>query len=205
MKTAWILLMAGCGFQSRATAVDSPGAVDAAPAPPDVGVSLASCPASYNITTLPGPSRYRLIDNGARACEQSDACNQDAPAATHLVVIETPEELAAVKAFVQKPGVGLAGNALWIGAVQPITAITPSDGWIGFDGKPLINGWSGGEPNDRGGTESNHEEQFVKMQPDKPYFIDTAGTDILSVLCECDGKPIDPTAASLVDGYRPPP
>jgi len=202
VKTACLLLVAGCGFQSPAATNGTDGG-EGTPAAPDAGFDDASCPVSYSVTAIPGPSRYRLIVNGGRAWEQSDACNQDLQGATHLVVIDSPPELTAVKAFVQNPGAGLAGNALWIGGVQPITATTPSDGWIGFDGKPLINGWGGGEPNDRGNDESNHEEQFVKMQPDKAYFIDTAGTDILSALCECDGKPIAPTAASMVDSYRP--
>jgi hypothetical protein len=203
MRLAWILVVAGCGFQSPRASTDGAGGADGMPAAPDAGFDYALCPASYN-AALPGPSRYRLITDGHRAWEQSDACNQDLPAATHLVAIDSPEELAAVKTFVAGPGPGLAGNALWIGGVQSKTAALPADDWFGFDGQPLINGWSGGEPNDRGGTEGNHEEQFVKMQKDKPYFIDTSVNDILSALCECDGKPIAATAAAAITAGRPP-
>ncbi len=204
MKTAWILLVAGCGFQSPPGMPGETDGSDGTATAPDASFDYASCPASYNVTALPGPSRYRLIIDGHRAWEQSDACNQDMPVATHLVVIETTQELAAVVAFVKTPGAGIAGNALWIGGVQPKTARFPSDGWLGFDGQRLINGWGVGEPNDKGNDENNHEEQFVKMQQDKAYFIDTAGTDNIGALCECDGKSIAPTVASVIDSYRPP-
>jgi len=152
------------------------------------------------------PSRYRLIVNGHRAWEQSDACNLDMPGAAHLVVIETPQELVAIKAFVMNLPSGTAGNAIWIGGVQPKTATSPSDGWIGFDGEPLLYGWGGSEPNDSPNNgESDHAEQFVAMEKALPYFLDIPGGNTFGALCECDGKAIDPNAAILVDSYRPPP
>jgi hypothetical protein len=201
VKTAWILLVAGCGFQSPA-ATNGTGGGEGTPAAPDAGFDYASCPANYNVTALPGPSRYRLIASGHRAWEQSDDCNNDAPAATHLVVIETPDELAAVRAFASNPGVGLAGSGLYLGGVQLKTATTPSDAWLGFNGAPLINGWGGGEPNDSGGDESNHQEQFVMMAQASGFFVDVGGNETFGALCECDGKPIDPNVANVVAGYH---
>lgn len=200
MRVTWIALLVGCGFQSPIAATDGTGGASDAP---DAGFDYALCPASYNVQ-LSGPSHYRLISTGHPAWEQSDACNQDFAGATHLVVIETPQELADVEAFVKNLGPGTAGNALWIGGVQLKTAISPSEGWLGFDGNPLINGWAAPEPNDRGGNEIEHDEQFVKTQKDKPYFIDTSGTEAIGALCECDGKPVAASATAAILASRPP-
>lgn len=196
MRSALIILIAGCGFKSPAGAIDATSAdLDAA------GFDFAQCPASYNVA-LPGPSRYRLIATGHRAWEQSDACKQDLPGATHLAVIEIDKELADIKTFISNPGVGIASDGLYLGGVQLRTATSPSDGWLGFDGVPLINGWGGGEPNDGGGGEGNHEEQFVEMARTALYFIDVGGNESFGALCECDGKPVAATVAAAVDGYR---
>ena len=201
MRIAWIvLLLVGCGFQSPVSTIDDETGGE--PDTPDASFDYARCPGSYNVS-LPGPSRYRLITAGHPVGEQSDACNQDLPGATHLVVIETPKELTDVEAFVRNLGPGTAGNALWIGGVQRRTAVLPSDAWLGFDGNPLIHGWGGGEPNDKGGGESQHDEQFVKMQKDKPYFIDATGTDAIGALCECDGKAVATSAVEAFLASRP--
>jgi hypothetical protein len=204
MRAAWIVVIAGCGFESQA---GTAGTIDAAPtapdaASPDAPASL-QCPASYNVTALPGPTRYRLIQDGHRAWEQSDACNKDQPGATHLVVIETLMEFNDVSAYI-RPGLGTAGDSVWIGAVQLVTATSPGDAWLGFDGKPLFNGWGGSEPNDNSNNdESNHEEQFVRMtRTQPPFFIDAKGDDNYGALCECDGTSIPASVAATIDGYR---
>src|SRR5215468_9191095 len=121
---AWISLM-GCGFEGPPL----PGQVFTA----DAGFDVAGCPANYN-ADLPGPSRYRLIPDGHPVWVQNDACVADMTGATHLVVLSSMAELSAVSALVGAPPVGIAGNAVWVGAVQPLTAMRPDEGWLGFDG-----------------------------------------------------------------------
>ena len=195
MRVAWIALVAGCGFQSNVPDVGGTGAEI-----PDSGFDYALCPTSYNVQ-LPGPSRYRLIANGHPAWEQSDACNRDLPGATHLVVFETMPELMAVSAFVDDPGTTVARNAIWIGAVQLRTAVLASDGWLRFDGAPLIDGWASGEPND--GTIEDHGEQFAFLGRTLRYLVDLSGGTDNGALCECDGKPVAQNATDAILSNRP--
>lgn len=205
MRIAWIILVAGCGFRSQAGAVED-NAPDAAPnAAPDASFAH-TCPENYNLS-LPGfsgSSRYRLIIDGHPAWTQSDTCASDAPGATHLVVLETQNELNAVAALVNAPPLGIAGNSVWVGGVQQRTAALPGDNWLRFDDAPLTSGWSGAEPNDKDNGEVDHAEQFIKIEKDKPYLQDTAGTGNYGALCECDGKPIGPNATAAILSNLPP-
>lgn len=172
----------------------------AAAAPPDSGFDYATCPPSYN-ALLPGPTRYRLIPTPGAAWAHSDTCAADLPGATHLVVLETMPELVSVSGFVDTATT--AGNAVWVGGVQLRTALLPRDGWLRFDGMPLVDGWASGEPNDNGGTE-NQEEQFVYLERGRRYLADRAGATGNGALCECDGKPVAATAAAAIVANRPP-
>jgi hypothetical protein len=195
MRVAGIVLIAGCGFQAHA-----PAGEEAAPVP-DAGFDPASCPASY--VALPGQitSRYRLITAGHPAWTQSDACVADLAGATHLVVLETRNELDSVTALVAAPTTALAGNAIWVGAVQQTTATLPDAGWLWLDGS-AVTGWGGNEPNDRDQQE-NQDEQFARIEKTKLYLQDSAGTGSNGALCECDGKPIAPAAAAAITANRP--
>jgi hypothetical protein len=210
MRASWILFMAGCGFQAQAVAVDGPGGPDDRDsgdrdgAIPDAGLELATCPANYD-APLPGPSHYRLIVDGHRAWEQSDACEHDMPGAAHLAVIKTTEELTAIAAFIKDSSVGIANNAVWIGGVQQQSARQTDEGWLGFDGTALFNGWDTKEPNDKDGDEAGHQEQFVMIAKGKSRFTDTSGNDADAALCECDGEPLAKAAADEIAGYRPKP
>lgn len=196
MRVAWILLIAGCGFQSHA-----PAGEQAAPVP-DAGLDAVTCPASYDIA-FPPPltSRYRLIAAGQPAWTQSDACAADRSGATHLAVLETQAELDRVTALVAAPTTALAGNAIWIGAVQQTPAAAPDAGWLWLDGT-AVTGWGRIEPNDRDEQE-DHEEQFARIEKTKLYLQDSAGSGKNSALCECDGKPIAPAAAAAITANRP--
>jgi hypothetical protein len=196
MRVAWIALIAGCGFHGLAPVVEGASVADA-------GFDAATCPTSYDVA-LPGPARYRLIPDGHPAWIQSDACALDLPGATHLAVLTTSDEIAAVGALVTTPPRPIAGNAVFVGAVQQRTATQPGDGWLWFDGEPVTSGWGGAEPNDRGDGEADHDEQFVKIEKAKPYLTDTAGSDSNAALCQCDGKPIAASAASAITANRPP-
>jgi hypothetical protein len=194
MRVAWIALLAGCGFQGPAFAGETESAADA-------GGGLARCPGGYS-ASLPGPTRYRLIPDGHPAWTQSDACAADLPGATHLVVLNTVAEVSAVAALVSAPPIAIAGNAVWVGGVQAMTAMQPRDAWLGLDGGPLLDAWGGNEPNDRGDGEADHDEQFVKVERNKPYLTDTAGSENIAALCECDGAPIAASAAAAITAAR---
>jgi hypothetical protein len=199
MRVAWVALIAGCGFQSQPVGGDSTASS------PDASFVTTQCPASYDLQfpQLASSSRYRLVINGDPAWKQSDTCAGDLMGATHLVVLETQDELNAVATLVNAPPLGINANAVWVGGVQPLSAMQPRDGWLGFNGEALFNGWGGGEPNDKGGGE-DHAEQFVRIEKGKPYFQDSAGSVISGALCECDGKPIAANAADAIKENSPP-
>ena len=197
MRVAWVswIVLVGCGFAGPPIE----GQVLAA----DAGFDAARCPATYN-ADLPGPSRYRLIPDGHPVWIQNDACVADLPGATHLVVLSSAAELTAISALVSAPPIGTAGNAVWIGAVQSLTATQMDEGWLGFDGNPMLAVWGGIEPNDHGdNSEADHEEQFVKIERPHAYLSDAPGTDNLGALCECDGVRIAENAAALLAALRP--
>jgi hypothetical protein len=193
MRVAWIILITGCGFRSQPGVLD-----DTAPAAaPDASVPY-TCPTSYS-ANLPGPSHYRLIVEGHPAWIQSDTCAGDLPGKTHLVVLETQDEISEVAALVSAPPMGIAGNAIWVGGVQQRTAVLPGTNWLRFDGEPLTLGWGGAEPNDKGNGELDHEEQFVRLEKGKAYLQDSAGNGNYGALCECDGKPLAMAATMAID------
>ena len=194
MRVAWVILIAGCGFQAQPVGGQTG-------APPDAAAfDFASCPPTYS-ADLPGPSRYRLIPEGRPAWTHSDDCADDMPGATHLVVLETLDETMRVAMLVNAPPVVLAGNSVWVGTVQQVPATAPNQGWIWFDGQPLTMGWHNGEPNDRGAIE-DRQEQFVKLEKNRTYFTDSSGTDSYGALCECDGAPIAQTARDAIAANR---
>jgi hypothetical protein len=192
MRVAWIVLIAGCGFQAHAPADEQAAAV------PDA----ASCPASYDLVfPAPSSSRYRLITAGHPAWTQSDACAADLSGATHLVVLDSQDELDRVVALVAAATTPV--SSIWVGAVQQITATLPAAGWLWFDDSPVTGGWGGVEPNDRDDRE-NQEEQFARIEKTKLYLQDSGGNTSAGALCECDGKPIAPAAAAAIGASRPP-
>jgi len=197
MRLAWVVLLVGCGFNSPVGKIgdQTGGASDA----PVADFDYATCPLNYNLQ-LPGPSRYRLIPQGHAAWTQSDDCNDDLSGATHLVVLNTMTELMDVSAFVNSAADTAPGHSVWIGGVQPITALTPKDGWLGFDGAPLLDTWEPGEPND-GNTETDHSEQFVNLENAK-RIADRPGNTNLGAVCECDGKPVASNAAAAILASR---
>lgn len=198
MRVAWVVLIAGCGFQAQ----PAPGESPTAAGPDAAAFDHAQCPPNYN-ADLPGPSRYRLITEGHPAWEQSDACAGDRLGATHLIVLDSQDEIMRVAALVNAPPTAITNSAIWIGAVQQRTAALPRDGWLRFDGEPLASGWNTGEPNDSNNTETDHREQFAKLQAGRTYFTDSAGTDTNGALCECDGQPIAQVALDAIAANRP--
>lgn len=168
----------------------------------DAGFDYAQCPASYN-ASLPGPTRYRVIPDGHRAWEQSDNCNLDLPGATHLVILETDIEAQAVVAFMQTDR-GIADGAVRIGAFQRRVATQTAAEWLGFDGRPLVDAWNPGEPNDLDDDEGDHSEQFVNIQRGYPGMNDSGGAFAAGALCECDGKALSADVIAAIDANRLP-
>lgn len=211
MRVIGIVVLAGCGFQSQASAADAVGPgqpIDAQVVPdavPEVDAvasfDYARCPGSYT-AALPGPTRYRVLIDGHRAWEQSDACNADLPGATHLVILETAAELHAVEDFLETASAGIARNSLWIGGVQRSTATRPDDAWLGFDGAPLPALWANNEPQDGGGTENDHREQFAMLEGKHDGLSDLDGNTNSGALCECDGKPLAAEVIGLIEANR---
>jgi hypothetical protein len=178
MRAAWILALTGCGFGAPAAPQTIDDTVDA-------GFTVAQCPASYDV--MGAASRYRLITTPGTVFAHGDACLADRAGSTHLAVIMN---------------LTLPRNTVWLGGVQAADANATDAGWIGLDGEPLIVAWGGQEPNDGGGTESDHREQFLRMSTDRAYLGDAAKTDQNGALCECDGQAISQAARALIEQYR---
>ncbi|HEX4416867.1 MAG TPA: hypothetical protein VH165_03165 [Kofleriaceae bacterium] len=202
MRFWWALLLVGCGFQARAVGDDKPGGAGLPDADVDAHVFniTTDCPASYT-AELPGPSKYRWILTAAAAGTQIDACNNDLPGRTHLVVFDSMPELMSVSMQVDQLPDNM--HQIFVGGVQQAGAVLPTDNWIGFDDQPLLPGtWAGGEPNDNNQGETDHAEQFLMMEHNKHYFSDGAKTNPSGALCECDGKVVGPLATAAINAYR---
>jgi hypothetical protein len=197
MRVAWAVLIAGCGFQAQPARDENPTAAF----PDALAFDSSTCPPSYTTTLTGSSSRYRLLVESHPAWEQSDACAGDMPGATHLAVLDTLEEIRAAAALISAAPT-LANSAAWIGAVQLRTAPLTNQAWFWFDGTPLTGNWNSGEPNDGGGGETDHREQFVKLQKARTYFIDQNGSEGDGALCECDGKPIARIALDAIAASR---
>lgn len=196
MRLGVLVALAGCSFQPRLGEV--PAGLDAAE--PDT-FEVARCPASYTLT-LPGQSsRYRVITDGRKAWEHADDCADDLAGATHLVAVDDLAERAHVEAAVTDVG-GIAGNKAWLGGVQPRDQIGVRIGWLTITGGPLLDGlWDDGEPNDGGVVEDNGEN-FAGVERGRTGLVDFPSNDNYGGVCECDGKPIDPTAQAALDANR---
>jgi hypothetical protein len=211
MRLLGIAFLVGCGFQSQAAIPDGNSSIDARgpmttdaepDAMPGAAFDYGRCPATYR-AALPGPSLYRLIRDGHRAWEQSDACNRDLADATHLVILETAAELASIVEFLEATKDGIAHDSLWIGGVQRPSANRPGDSWIGFDGASLLDIWNQGEPNDDGNSaEDDHKEQFAMIQQDHDALDDAAGGISGGALCECDGKRLSADVINTINANR---
>ncbi len=160
---------------------------------------VASCPSTYQIVGQ--TSRYRVISEGRKAWEHSDDCNDDLSGATHLVALDSDEEVVAIQAVVQNTG-NLSNNKAWVGGVQPQMQVAPGLGWLSVTGGSMITtAWAGNEPNDGGGNEDSGEN-FVGYERGRTGLIDFPSGDTHGAVCECDGKPLDAAAGAAIDANR---
>jgi hypothetical protein len=85
--------------------------------------------------------------------------------------------------------------------VQLPAASRADEGWLGFDGRPMINRWAPSEPND-GTTEADHTEQFARLDRARRALVDAPGNEDTGALCECDGIPLAASAAGAIAASR---
>lgn len=196
MRAIVIVGLAGCGFESPAAPRDAsmddadPSIFDASTDDADPSIfDPTTCPNSY---TIPGlTSRYRIIIDGHEAWEQAADCADDIAGTTHLAVLDSTAELVAIQSAVDLSSAGIAGNQLWIGAVQLRDQLSPGAGWLGFDGNPLISNVfrNPPEPNDGNNSEDN-DEQFARITKTQTQLTDDAGGGSFGAVCECDGRAV---------------
>jgi hypothetical protein len=194
---AALAALAACSF-------GSPAAVDGMPGPPAEAGAPAfdpatDCPGTYTIllasTAL--TSRYRVITTTAQFWPHNTACNNDRPGVTHAAVLGAMTELLELEAHVD----ALPLDRFYLGGVQDPQATAPSQGWLWFDGTPLLQtAWytQGSEPNDDGGIE-NQEQQLLILDTSQMYLQDAVGATAYGIICECDGTPVAATAQDFVD------
>jgi hypothetical protein len=130
------------------------------------------CPSGYG--AIPGGTKYRFEQSPTTWIAAELACEAEG---THLAVPDSAGENAAlVSAFAgtQKVFIGIS-DRIAEGTFVPVTGGTPSF---------LIFGT--GEPN--GGSDADG----VSLRANSTWG-DEADTDLLAFVCECDGKPADPT------------
>jgi hypothetical protein len=157
--------------------------------------SPSMCPSSYVIAIGATMSRYRVIAVSSTFWVQHAACNADLPGQTHLVVLDSMAEADGLMMYASLRG----GGAYYAGVVQDPTANTPGQGWINFDGTPVVQSlWSTNQPSDANNSEADHAYQVAYFSRFSPYLSDYNGQG-LGAICECDGKPVTALAQQYID------
>lgn len=181
--------LAGCSFSGPGEApVDVAPEVDAPPidAPP-IDAPPVDCPNDYQaVTGL--TSRYRLTGESDYETRHDD-CKNDRSGKTHLVVIDSPQELAQLRISYNQDW--------WAGAVQAPGQPAPILGWFHITGAPVpMELWAPAQPNDDNNIENDAQNAAFRTANG---LEDESGLLSRPGLCECDGVPID----STVEGYVP--
>jgi hypothetical protein len=225
--TAVIVILGACGFNRGEAAIDGPpgtgddasgggdgpvsdgppgpdapvGEPDAPPPPPDATVDANTtvfdpslCPAGYSQWSgSPNGSQYRLIATGGSFSAQNADCADDHAGWTHIVVLDSTGEAALMKS-------SLTGGYILVGVVQAPSQATPGAGWFELTGDAMVpTMWGGGQPNDGGDDVENNEQNVGAMQVDVTDLInDVEASFQVGTVCECDGRPVDPTVATYI-------
>ena len=191
-------LLAACRFDlPRASSGDA----SSPDAPTDAFDPAAQCPATYTtaLASTSATSRYRVITALATFWPHNAACNADLPGVTHAASIGTMQELVELKIALD----GIATlDRYYVGGVQDPQATVVNQGWIWFDGTPLLQtAWyaAEGEPDDANvGTEA-HKQQLLIFDRLLTYLHDSTGASPYGIVCECDGTPVTAMAQDFVD------
>jgi hypothetical protein len=156
------------------------------------------CPKSYALSLPSSPTRYRVVQTPSPPWPHFAVCDADLQNATHAVVLGSMQEITELDAALD------AMNTVarfYVGGVQSPTATTMAGDWIAFDGAPLLQtAWhtNENEPDDGGDGSENQTSQLLIIDRNLAYLHDAAGLSSYGVICECDGVPVHPTAASYV-------
>jgi hypothetical protein len=173
MLRPWILvgLLGGCGFTVSAGATDA--AIDAASdGDPDSSIDAsATCPSTY-------VGQYRLELTARTWLDAEATCERDAPGLAHLVVIDDDAERSAVSDLVQM----LPGDA-WVGIVRDPGG-PPWEWRYVTGGAATYAPFEGSEPNNMSG-----DQLTVVMRRSSRYLYDYGVGQLVSAVCECDGRP----------------
>jgi hypothetical protein len=165
------------------------GELPDAPAPPAIDAAPLACPPSYALVTPLGT--YRVIaTNDVFAAHHAD-CNDDMPGATHLASLETAEEIGELSQALARTTPG----QYYVGAAQKPNQATTTEGWYVFTGGALPAGTWGSSNDDNPGE--NNEENLLGLSTADMYH-DVTGDVPYPAVCECDGRPIDPTVAGYI-------
>jgi hypothetical protein len=186
-----LVLVAGCDSVFRLDPVRLPD-----PRPDAAFNADTDCPPQYDKDLFPG-SRYRVVGPGTAATLNA-TCVADTADQSHLAVLDTISELAGI----QRECDNANDQLCWVGGVQSPAATQTTESWLWLTGESIPSTfWNVGEPNDFDGMESG-QETFASVWEVYPGIVDVKATDTRIGICECDGRPMDPTAQSYIDALR---
>lgn len=200
-RAAWFAVLgAGCAFNppSGSPPVDA-GASDAAAEdaaavdatvepPPDAPAAL--CPSSYAAAGALS-SHYRITETATAFRAGHDDCKDDLLGSTHLVVLDAPGELAALRAQ-------FADREWWIGAVQAPTLIVPWGNWSNIVGGAAAVPWRFGQPDDDGGVFGFEASVANVAASVVGGVVDRRPGTLQFAVCECDGRAVDPGVEGVI-------
>jgi len=186
VRWAWlaILGLAGCDKLFSLNHVDE--------LPPD---ATLVCPTNY--VELEGQSsRYRYIPTPQEWQKANDDCNNDREASTHLVVLQSVDEILAVRTLVTdvinfQLHVGYARNTVKAGGnAQVFYAVTGET--LDYEAPEWVL-WHSTEPNNVGDAET------IVFIEDAKQLMDGNPLNKNRYVCECDGRPATMTSFILVN------
>lgn len=204
--------IAACGFNPSGAPVDAHAHAgsDATTAGPDAHVGspdahefhdampntfdVTQCPTGYTNNTIASSpnSRYRVISTLQHLADHLPLCDADHPGWTHLIVPNTLQEAQEVTAVMNS-------NIFYVGAVQPKNMAAVDAGWVLYTGEPVPDAvWGAGQPNDNNDNFENNEQNFAAIDNAGGKVNDVNPTFSYMAVCECDGKPIPQTVASVI-------
>jgi len=218
MRLALVLGLSACGFSpNQQVAADAPHDPDAPPhvidaqefhdahdfhdahvfmdamTPPEFDPAL--CPVDYTITASASPnSRYKIIPDMHGFVTQNADCDDDHAGWTHLFVIDSITEAQQIESH--------AGQAYYVGAVQPHGSAGADVGWLGFTGNAVDpTFWQHDQPNDNDFTPvENDEQNFAAADDTTGLLNDVSGSFQYQAVCECDGLAVSTAAAQAIAG-----
>lgn len=204
MRALLCFALAACSFSPQAISASSDAAgdslgIDTVPidAPVDMAIDArlfdpaTDCPNNYNLVIAGLTSHYRSITNDADWPSHHADCADDLAGATHLIVFDSPNELALL-------GQQAAFRYL-VGYFQVTNQAAVDVGWLTVTGGTVPSSvWLAGQPNDNDGVEDGEQDRgFINFQTG-PGIQDGPSNFATNAMCECDGKPIPPAIAAML-------